>query len=84
MGEPQKCKILSLVDDYLGIRVDLRANPQPKWMWYPIETVSLSEGGAESVYQGSGIHPVWELNRLSRINPVITMSIESWKPILNF
>ena len=84
MGEPQKCKILSLVDDYLGIRVDLRANPQPKWMWYPIETVSLSEGGAESVYQGSGIHPVWELNRLSRIKPVITMSIESWKPILNF
>ena len=76
-GESQDTTTISLVDEYLGIRIDLTAKPQAKWMWYPIETVSLSEGGAESVYQGSGIHPVWQLNKLSGITPVVTLSVKA-------
>ena len=76
-GDGESIKVLSLVDEYLGIRVDLQAETAVRWLWYPVETISLSEGGIERVYQGSGIHPVWQLNSIKRMNPVITIRIES-------
>ena len=75
-------KVLSLVDEYLGVTVNLEAVPTPRWIWYPIETISLSEGGIERVYQGSAIHPAWELEKLQSHNPVITLTIKPWKPIV--
>jgi alpha-amylase len=84
-GELADCKTLSLVDDYQGIRVDLRAYPQPRWLWYPVETVSLSEAGVESVYQGSAIHPVWKIGALKKEPPQIIMAIRkrpNWKPVV--
>lgn len=68
--------VLSLVDEYLGLRVNLRAVPQPKWMWYPVETVSLSESGIERIYQGSAIHPVWRLGSLEKLKPSIILTVE--------
>jgi len=52
---------LALVDEYLNLRIELRATPAPTWWVLPIFTVSLSEDGFEKVYQGSTILPHWPL-----------------------
>ncbi|NQS97618.1 MAG: DUF1926 domain-containing protein [candidate division Zixibacteria bacterium] len=82
IGNRRVVQTLSLVDDYLRLSVNLEAVPTPRWIWYPIETISLSEGGIERVYQGSAIHPTWELGELQSQNPVITLTIKSWKPVI--
>lgn len=74
-GDYKNRRSISLVDDYLGIRVNLEALPYLRWIWYPVETVSLSEGGIESVYQGSAIHPVWEIGALKGERPTIVLTV---------
>lgn len=50
---------LSLVDEWLDLRIDVRVRPAATWWILPIFTVSQSEGGFEKVYQGSAILPHW-------------------------
>lgn len=53
---------LALVSEFEGVRVNLRF-PEPTTIWrYPVETVNLSEGGFERVYQSSAVLPVYTLN----------------------
>lgn len=50
---------LGLVDQWLGIGVDL-AIDRPTSLWtFPIETVSQSEGGFEAVHQSVAVLPHW-------------------------
>jgi alpha-amylase len=50
---------LGLVDEWLGIAVNLRFD-QPASVWtYPVETVSQSEGGFELVHQSVAVLPHW-------------------------
>jgi alpha-amylase len=51
-----------MVDEWLGIRIDLRFEPDVLLWRFPVETVSNSESGFERVYQGSAIVPVWLLD----------------------
>lgn len=50
---------LGLVDEWLGIDVNLKAS-QPTNIWtFPVETVSQSEGGFELVHQSVAVQPHW-------------------------
>jgi hypothetical protein len=51
---------LRIVDEYLGLALSFEAGGAEFWRM-PIETISMSEGGFEKVYQGSIIFLVWEL-----------------------
>jgi alpha-amylase len=51
---------IGLVDEWLGVDVSLEIS-KPSGMWaFPIETVSQSEGGFESVHQSCCLVPHWE------------------------
>jgi len=53
---------LELTDEWQGVRLVLEARPECRWWIVPIRTVSQSEAGFETVYQGSAILAVWEIN----------------------
>jgi alpha-amylase len=44
---------------FLGLHVTAELSRPGRITWYPIETVSKSEGGYESVYQASSLHLRW-------------------------
>jgi alpha-amylase len=48
-------------NDHDGVRVEATAEPPARITWFPIETVSNSEGGFERVYQGSSLLFRWRL-----------------------
>lgn len=50
---------IRLVDEYLKFAIDLRAEKATEIVRFPIESISLSEGGFERIYQGSIILPIW-------------------------
>jgi alpha-amylase len=61
MGAIKEVPSMSLVDEWLDVEVALSFD-EPAAVWrFPIETVSLSEGGFERVYQGSVVFPHWHL-----------------------
>ena len=50
---------VGLVDEWLGIDVNLKSS-QPTNVWtFPVETVSQSEGGFELVHQSVAVQPHW-------------------------
>ena len=51
---------ISLVDGWAQERIDLTAQGASGWVRAPVETVSLSEAGAERLYQGTIVMPYWE------------------------
>ena len=53
---------LELVDEWQRVRILLEARPECRWWIVPIRTVSQSESGFETVYQGSAILAVWGVN----------------------
>ncbi len=59
-GEIQSPK-LELTDEWQGVRLVLETRPGCRWWIIPIRTVSQSEAGYESVYQGSAILAVWDI-----------------------
>jgi alpha-amylase len=60
LDEPDTAEI-GLVDEWLGIDVNL-AWSRPGGLWtYPIETVSQSEGGFELVHQSVVVQPHWHI-----------------------
>ena len=52
---------LTMVDEWLGGEVALYWSAPAEVGWAPVETVSLSEGGFERIYQGSSIAITWPL-----------------------
>ena len=77
-GDYSGRRCLSLVDEYLKIMVTLEAVPYPRWVWHPLETISLSEGGVERIYQGSAIYPIWNGVDIAGKSPKIKLSVETW------
>jgi len=61
MGENQDVETVSIVDEYLGIEIRMNFSPAAVLWRFPVETVSNSESGFESVYQGSILGAVWPL-----------------------
>jgi alpha-amylase len=61
-GEINNVKQVSIVDEWLKLRLTL-AFTQPAILWRaPVETVSQSEGGFERVYQSSLVMPIWRIS----------------------
>ena len=52
---------LGLIDEWLGIDVQLAANRPTSFWTFPIETVSQSEGGFELVHQSVAVLPHWQV-----------------------
>jgi hypothetical protein len=53
---------LEIVDEWQKVRITLGGQPRCRWWVTPIETVSQSESGFESIYQGSAILAVWKID----------------------
>lgn len=66
---------LGLVDEWLGIDVQLTAN-RPTSIWaFPIETVSQSEGGFELVHQSVAVLPHWQIRGDASGRWTVTMTL---------
>jgi 4-alpha-glucanotransferase len=60
-GDLAVAQRVSFGNDHEGIRIDASLEPAARITWFPIETVSNSEGGFERVYQGSSLLFRWPL-----------------------
>ena len=61
-GETNNVKQVSLVDEWLKLKLSLLFS-QPVVLWRaPVETVSQSESGFERVYQSSMVMPLWRIS----------------------
>jgi hypothetical protein len=61
-GETNNVQQVSLVDEWLRVKLTLRF-AQPAVLWRaPVETVSQSEAGFERVYQSSLVMPLWRIS----------------------
>ncbi len=71
-GEIETADALRLVVEWMAMDVCL-AFSRPATVWhFPVETVSLSEGGFERVYQGSCVLPHWSV----QLGPGESWSVE--------
>jgi alpha-amylase len=61
-GELASADGIAFGNDYEGVRVEAAAEPSARLTWYPVETVSNSEGGFERVYQGSSLLFRWPVS----------------------
>jgi alpha-amylase len=61
-GEGQAASTIAFGNDYEGVRIEARPEPAANLTWYPVETVSNSEGGFERVYQGSSLLFRWPVS----------------------
>jgi len=62
IGETNNVTQVSLVDEWLRLKLTI-AFSQPAVLWRaPVETVSQSEAGFERVYQSSMVMPVWRIS----------------------
>jgi alpha-amylase len=52
---------LGMRDEYFGFELQLQYSPAIEWWRFPVETVSQSEEGFESVYQGSCVAGCWKV-----------------------
>ena len=50
-----------LVDEWAGLEARLEWIPPAELAWGPVETVSVSEGGFERIYQGTAYLLTWPL-----------------------
>jgi alpha-amylase len=53
---------VTLVDEWIGIEARLAWTPAAELAWGPVETVSVSEGGFERIYQGTAFLVVWDVS----------------------
>lgn len=70
---------LALVDQWLGLDVQLQANRPTHFWTFPVETVSNSEAGYESVHQSVVVQPHWfvEPNEQGQWSVVLTMNLDT-------
>ena len=61
-GEKKDVAGIKLIDEWKGFSVSLEVEKEGKLFWFPIETVSQSEGGFERTYQGSCFIFAFELD----------------------
>lgn len=60
-GESIDISSFKLVDEWKDFIVSFEASSCFRLLYYPIETVSLSEGGFEKTYQGTSLMPVFKI-----------------------
>lgn len=58
-GDLMGAAAVSFGNRYVGVHVETELSRPGRITWFPIETVSKSEGGYERVYQSSSLHVRW-------------------------
>jgi alpha-amylase len=58
-GRAGACSAVSLVDEWIGLEARLQWTPAAELAWGPVQTVSVSEGGYERIYQGTALLLTW-------------------------
>jgi 4-alpha-glucanotransferase len=53
---------VTMIDEWAAVEAELQWSPAAELGWGPVETVSLSEGGFERIYQGTALLLVWRLD----------------------
>ncbi len=61
-GETNNVRQVSLVDEWLRLRLTMDFSEPAAFWRAPVETVSQSEAGFERVYQSSMVMPVWRIS----------------------
>src|SRR5439155_1748658 len=61
-GRAADLSAVTLVDEWAAVEARPRWSPAAELGWGPVETVSLSEGGFERIYQGTALLLVWRLD----------------------
>ncbi len=69
-GEIKNGFHIGMVDESLGLKIDIHTSEPAEIWFFPIETISLSESGFERVYQSSNIVFIYELE-LSKRNKMV-------------
>jgi alpha-amylase len=72
---------LAFGNDYEGVRVEASVEPAARLTWYPVETVSNSEGGFERVYQGSSLLFRWPVSLAPGEFATFTVSLTATQTI---
>jgi alpha-amylase len=62
LGVVEQVTEVDLMDDWHGIEIHLCYDPPVRLWRFPVETVSQSEEGMETTYQGSCLVALWPLN----------------------
>ncbi|MBI4711765.1 MAG: DUF1926 domain-containing protein, partial [Planctomycetes bacterium] len=62
VGEAKDQKMFGIKDEYQKIDIGFTLDKPADIWFFPVQTVSQSEGGFELIYQSSVILPRWELN----------------------
>jgi hypothetical protein len=61
-GREPALSAVSLVDEWVGVETRLGWSPATELAWGPVETVSVSEGGFERIYQGTALLLAWPVD----------------------
>lgn len=61
-GRVSNLSEVTMVDEWAAVEARLRWSPGAELAWGPVETVSLSEGGFERIYQGTALLQVWPVD----------------------
>ena len=61
-GDTAPVRGIAFGNDFEGVRVEAVTEPAVRVAWYPVETVSNSEGGFERVYQGGSLTFLWPVS----------------------
>jgi hypothetical protein len=60
-GRRDELSHLVLADEWAGLEARLEWDPPAEVAWGPVETISVSEGGFERIYQGTAFLLTWPL-----------------------
>jgi len=66
---------VSFGNDWLGVAIEVAAEPRAAVWWQPIETISNSEGGFERIYQGSALAFRWPLQLGSASSATVSLRL---------
>jgi alpha-amylase len=61
MGRTAEAASVTLVDEWVGVQARLDWRAGAELAWGPVETISVSEGGFERIYQGLALLLTWPL-----------------------
>jgi len=78
-GILEETDFIGLRDDWRRLDIGVQSN-QPARIWrFPIETISLSEGGFERVYQSSAVLFSWAIKRIKTWQVEIVLNVRTIK-----
>ncbi len=77
IGNLPNIQQISLVDEWLNIKINIKADDASEFWRLPIETISISESGYEKLYQGSIVLPVWNITLKDKWEATIIQKIST-------